>query len=74
MNAVCYQSSIECFYDESDGIVYLHLTGAFDSHSLSKNIDELSTEIEEKVRKYFLKLNLKLFLIFIIFGSINIFI
>lgn len=44
------QSSIECFYDEPGGIVYLHLTGTFDSYSITQNIDELSTEIEEKVR------------------------
>lgn len=47
---VYFQSSIECFYDEPGGIVYLHLTGSFDSHSITQNIDELSTEIEEKVR------------------------
>ncbi|XP_025415262.1 protein SMG8 [Sipha flava] len=42
------QSSIECFHDEAGGIVYLHLTGSFDSLSITQNIDELSTEIEEK--------------------------
>jgi len=31
--------------------MYLHLIGSFDSHSLTQNIDELSIEIEEKVRK-----------------------
>uniref|UniRef100_A0A2S2PTR6 Nonsense-mediated mRNA decay factor SMG8 n=2 Tax=Schizaphis graminum TaxID=13262 RepID=A0A2S2PTR6_SCHGA len=42
------QSSIECFYDDPGGIVYLHLIGSFDSHSITQNIDELSIEIEEK--------------------------
>lgn len=46
------QSSIECFYDEPGGIVYLHLIGTFDSYSITQNIDELSTEIEEKVIKW----------------------
>jgi len=49
---VYFQSSIEYFYDEPGGIVYLHLTGTFDSYSITQNIDELSTEIEEKARKY----------------------
>jgi len=47
---VYFQSSIECFYDDPGGIVYLHLIGSFDSYSITQNIDELSTEIEEKVR------------------------
>jgi len=50
-DTIYFQSSIECFYDEPGGIVYLHLTGTFDSYSITQNIDELSTEIEEKVRK-----------------------
>lgn len=59
---VYFQSTVECFYDEPGGIIYLHLNGIFDSHSITQNIEELSTEIDEKVRKELL-LNLVLFLI-----------
>lgn len=59
-----FQSSIECFYDEPGGIVYLHLTGTFDSHSITQNIDELSTEIEEKVRIRYIFFKFNLYYIF----------
>lgn len=59
-----FQSSIECFYDESGGIVYLHLTGTFDSHLITQNIDELSTEIEEKVRIRYIFFKFNLYYIF----------
>ncbi|XP_050420698.1 nonsense-mediated mRNA decay factor SMG8 isoform X3 [Adelges cooleyi] len=42
------QTTIECFYDEPGKVVYLHLIGIFDTHVLVQNIEELSTEIEEK--------------------------
>ncbi|XP_050543577.1 nonsense-mediated mRNA decay factor SMG8 isoform X2 [Daktulosphaira vitifoliae] len=42
------QTKIECFYDECGKVIYLHLIDIFDTHTLVQNIDELSSEIEEK--------------------------
>lgn len=43
------QGNIEGFYDKSQNVIYLHLLGSFDTHSLLKIYDQYSVQLEEKV-------------------------
>lgn len=50
---VCFhvlQCAIEGFHDPKQRVIYLHMRGVFDVHTLIKSYDLFSKELEEKVR------------------------
>jgi len=44
------QCAIEGYHDPKQRVVYLHMRGVFDVHTLIKSYDVFSKELEEKVR------------------------
>lgn len=49
-NYLYLQCNIEGFYDKRDNIIYLHLLGTFDAHSLLKIYDQFAVQLEDKVQ------------------------
>jgi hypothetical protein len=47
---VALQSAIEGYHDPKQRVIYLHVRGVFDVHTLIKSFDLFSKELEEKVR------------------------
>jgi hypothetical protein len=50
---VCFhalQCAIEGYHDPMQRVIYLHMRGVFDVHTLIKSYDLFSKELEEKVR------------------------
>ena len=50
---VCFhalQCAIEGYHDTKQRVIYLHMRGVFDVHTLIKSYDLFSKELEEKVR------------------------
>jgi hypothetical protein len=44
------QCAIEGYHDPKQRVIYLHMRGVFDVHTLIKSYDLFSKELEEKVR------------------------
>lgn len=46
---MCLQCNIEGFYDKKGNVIYLHLVGGLDTHSLLKMYELYAVQLEERV-------------------------
>ena len=49
-----FQCDIEGYHDPKQRVIYLHLRGVYDVHTIVKTFDLLSKELDEKVTVFFI--------------------